>query len=71
MFVPWKQCCAMWCLLLPYIMQPFVWGSVMVLAGSIDWNTSINIVLNFVKALVRTVLNGNCANTCSDCTLIS
>lgn len=43
----------------------------MVLAGSIDWNTSINIVLNFVKALVRTVPNGKCANTCSDCTLIS
>lgn len=34
MFVSWKQCCAMCCLLLPYILQPYVLGCVLVLERS-------------------------------------
>lgn len=44
-----EQCCAMCCLLLPYILQPYVlelcfgFGG----GGSVDWNTSVNILLKF------------------------
>lgn len=49
-------------LLVPFILQPYVLESVLVL-DSVDWSTSVNMLLNFpLKPWWRAVLNESCSN---------